>query len=189
MITGDFNLHLDVLGPLLFILYTTPLSSLISASSVNHHLYADDTKLFIFLSTANFKNNIRYLEDTISKVSSWVVPSLSLNPSKTEFLLIGLPAQLTDISEPVLHVAFDTSVSSIPSARNLGVIFDYNMSMSDHISAICKTTLSQIRDIRRIRGCLDFTTTLSITTSLIHSRLRLFSSMFLNLNLIAFNLC
>jgi len=29
----------SVLGPLLFILYTTPISSLISDSSVNHHLY------------------------------------------------------------------------------------------------------------------------------------------------------
>ena len=33
------------LGP--FIMYTTPVSALISSCSLNHHLYTDDTQLFI----------------------------------------------------------------------------------------------------------------------------------------------
>jgi len=36
----------SVRGPLHFILYTTPLSTLISSLPLNHHLYADDTQLF-----------------------------------------------------------------------------------------------------------------------------------------------
>ena len=32
-----------VLGPILFVLYTTPLSDIIANHSVNHQLFADDT--------------------------------------------------------------------------------------------------------------------------------------------------
>ena len=39
-----------VLGPLLFILYTTPISTHISSHSLNHHFYADYTQIFLSLS-------------------------------------------------------------------------------------------------------------------------------------------
>ena len=62
----------SVLGPLLFILYTTPLSTVISNSSAHHHLFADDTQLFLSFSAADFVYNITHLENTISNVSNWM---------------------------------------------------------------------------------------------------------------------
>ena len=127
----------SILGLVLFILYTTPLSSIISQSSVNHKLYADDTQLFLSFSAEAFSENILLLQNTISNISSWMASNfLSLNPAKTEFLLIGLPAQLSKIHNPTLTISSNTTIQPVSSARNLGIIFDSNLSFSDHISYI-----------------------------------------------------
>ena len=80
----------SVLGPILFNLYITPLSTLISLSSISHLLYADDTQLFISFIPENFPTAIFNLESTISLISSWMSSNyITLNPSKTEFFFLS----------------------------------------------------------------------------------------------------
>lgn len=107
----------SVLGPLLFILYTTPLSSLINSTPVDHHLYADDTQLFYSFRPAQYADAIKHILSTFSFISSWMTSSrLCLNPSKTEFLLIGLSKQLVKITDPSSPFALHR-----PASQNLHV--------------------------------------------------------------------
>ena len=61
-----------------FILYTTPLSKVISDSSSSHKLYADDTQLYISFSAIDFSHNIAHLEQTVSNFYSWMTKFFEL---------------------------------------------------------------------------------------------------------------
>jgi hypothetical protein len=49
---------------------------------------------------------------------------LMLNPSKTDFLLNGLPKQLSKLNYPNVNVTYDIASFPVPQARNLRVLFD-----------------------------------------------------------------
>ena len=85
----------SVLGLLLFVMYTTPLSTLISSCFLNHHQYADDTQLFLSFLPTHFDSSIDHLHNAIDQILSRMTANLlTMNSSKTEFLLTGLSKQL-----------------------------------------------------------------------------------------------
>ncbi len=176
----------SVLGPILFIMYTTPLSTIIGQSSpsgvpteVGHHLYADDTQLYISFKPGNASTALNSLHTTISQISEWMAANfLSLNPTKTEFLLIGLPDQLSKLRNPNLLLPDNTAIAPVHSARNLGIIFDSNLSFDSQISSVSRACYFHIRDLRRIRRTLDSDTARIVATSLVQSKLDYCNSLY-----------
>ena len=172
----------SVLSPLLFSLYTTPLSSILTSTSVSHQLYADDTQLFISFIPSSYSSSINLLESSITQVSTWMSANLlSLNPSKTEFLIFGNSVQLSKLNNPALHINTNTVIQPISTARNLGFLFDNHLSFHDQISSVCKSCNWHIHDLWRIRSTIDLNTTKTIATSLVHSKLDYCNSLYPNL--------
>jgi hypothetical protein len=76
----------SVLGSFSFILYTTPLGSHISDSSVSHQLYADDAHICISFAAYDFSADVLNLQGSIALISNWMALNhLCFNESITEF--------------------------------------------------------------------------------------------------------
>ena len=123
----------SVLGPLLFTLYTTPLSSLVSGHAIPHHLYADDSQLYVSLSSGDSAATLNGLQSCLAPVQSWMSTNkLKLNPD-TKFPLSRNERQRSKYL-PMFPIEL-LGVETYPPkyARNLGVIFDKNFNFRSHI--------------------------------------------------------
>ena len=171
----------SVLGPLLFTLYTTPISYLLQDSHMSFHLYADDTQLYIAFSPQEQANTLSRLSSTLDSVHSWLTSNrLVVNPSKTEYLLIGSKQQRAKITLPT--VTFKGNIlSPSPTVRNLGVTLDSNLSLTKHISSVCSSSFYIIRQIRQIRASLDHNTCVLLCNALVSSKLDYCNSIYYGL--------
>ena len=171
-------------GPILFSLYTYPISSIIhSHSSINCHFYADDTQLYITLSPANFSHSMQKLKNCLNGIQNFMFTNkLKLNPDKTEFILIGSPKILNNFSLSSLSIFWEIrSPQHKASGTSEWCSTPISISQTGYMSQVIKSTRIHARDLYRIRPLLDLKTSVLLANALVSSRLDYCNSLFLSL--------
>ena len=161
-----------MLGPVQFVLYTTPLSDIIASHSVNHQLFfSDDTQLQKSTPPNDVQSIIRDLQLCIDDIKSWMCSNqLKLNENKTEAILFStlfLPSDflLSSVTVGTDQIAFPDKVG------NLGFFLDCNLTMKQHVIKVCQTAGYELKRISSVRSYLTEDATKQLVTSCVLSRL------------------
>ena len=164
----------SIVGPGSFKIYIIPIGRIISKHHIQYHMYADDIQLFLSFNpsdSSSIQSALSRLSACISEIKSWMTNNmLKLNDKKTEFF-IAISSHNKRKMPPV-HLQIGTEIV-LPSetVRNLGVLFDNQLSMSSHVTSLCTNVTYHLRNITRIRRFLDRDSCHHIIRSLVLSRL------------------
>ena len=107
-----------------------------------------------------------------------VSKKLSVNSNKTEYLLFNHK----HVTIPNVNINIDSNIiMASDSAKNLGVTFQSDMSMNEHISAIVKSCFLQLRNFYRICPFISKTAAITLANAFVHSYLDYCVSLFYGL--------
>ena len=155
----------SILGPLLFLVYINDLPECMEHCEVA--LYADDTVIY-FSSTCVTEIEI-FINGDLSKFSSLFTNRtnrLTLNISKSKFILIGSPKKLSNCND--VNVVIDNSpLECADTFKCLGVTINKTMTWGDHVEAISTKINQRLGLLKLISYLLPLETRITLYNSLV----------------------
>ena len=140
----------STLGPLLFLIYINDLPNCLDESVPS--IFADDTNISVNATTVG-QISVK-LNTEIKKIHAWLTANkLTLNTTKTEFMIIGSKHNLTKVqSDPTITIG-NNNIKRVYQTKSLGVIIDDKLNWEENILSICKKTS---KGIGMLRFCKSF---------------------------------
>ncbi|KAF7254753.1 Formin-2, partial [Varanus komodoensis] len=170
----------SILSPLLFNIYMKPLGEVIRRCGLRNHQYADDTKLYLSFST-NPGEAVAVLNRCLAEVMGWMrANKLKLNPDKTEVLLVGGSGlRMGDLGLVLNGVALPLR----DRVHSLGVLLDPELFLEAQVMAVARSAFLQLRLIHQLRPFLENDCLVTVTHTLITSRLDFCNALYVGLPL------
>ncbi len=153
----------SILGPLLFLIFINDLNTSVELCGTS--MYADDTAVFYF--AKDMDELVLSIQYDMQSISCWMNENrLSLNVSKTKFMLIGSKQRVTRAGNIGVSLNGER-VESVETFKYLGVILDQQLHFHSHIEHIVDKVTSKLGLLYKTRTLFDQKTALMLYKALI----------------------
>lgn len=145
----------SVAGPGLYSDYSTPVTDIFKKHYIGYHQYADDTQIYLSFKPGTSEAEAKVLlERCLSEVRQWfALNSLKLNDQKTEFIIIGKTKSLKKVTTDSITIG-KSLVTPTECVKNIGAVFDQNMSLEVQVNKTCKSAWIKLYQICKIKKFL-----------------------------------
>ena len=160
-----------VLGPLLFNAYIAPLKTLLQKHNIHHHLYADDTQLYITFPPTDHTQALARMEACVQDAKAWLCDNgLVMNDNKSQAIVIRSSSLRTPTSLTRVNICGQL-VDTSPVIRNLGFTIDNNLTMTSQVASVCRSAYYHLSRIAKTRDSVSTTVCKSLIHGLVTSRI------------------
>ena len=170
----------SVLGPILFLIYTSTIVFLLDAHGVSYHFYADDSQLYICIDDIEYAK--AKVVQLLMDIRKWMCErKLKLNDRKTEIVLVKGNLRGSQTEEFGSLDLGDFHLTPVPCAKNLGVLFDSALDFKNHVNSLVRSCNFHIRNLYAVRRFMHRENIMSLVHSLILSKVDYCNSLFVGL--------
>ena len=138
--------------------YTHTVGRIIRHHQLMYHINADDIQIYLPVDPTvpgDVVWGVFKISRCVEDINSWMIRNkLKLNPDKTEFFIMSSTYHRTVLHDVSFHTV-DDIIPQSSTVRKLGVVFDQQMNMDQHITKLCQTIYWQIHNLYRIRRYIN----------------------------------
>ena len=157
------------LGPLLFIIYLNDFEDCLVLSKAG--MYADDTHVTV--TSDSIEELFESAREEMMNISEWMrINKLSINPQKTEYMIIGHPRRTNKISSHEPLMLNGAEIKRVKETKSLGILVDEGLNWKEQYSKVKGKVSGELWSLKKLMKIVPQSQLVNIYHALVESHLR-----------------